>query len=375
MERKKIGTTDIIYNSTIAICLSASFFSQISGIKELRYISYSGLFIGLMLCYVYGFKKWRIIPAYIKCYLVLILYGSVCCLNINMNFSSIYYVVFWLSAVLIFISGITFNARITIVNIVFMLSQLAIIKEVHLDFSLLAFLKSSTSTAEINAPAFIFPSFFIYHLYKGNKWMALLNLFVSIIFFKRIVFIAIMVVIGIYCYQRYISKKSFKRINPIFFISINIIYILTTISFANGTFNDFLYHTFGISVGELSMGRNTLYRILTKEFANSDILSLLFGHGAASTYSIMNMRTADDLHNDVLKITFDNGIILFVIFFYYLYKEANNWPKLSLAVMMNIFFLTDNTLIYTIVIMAFFFVNQEFEQNNIPDETEHCIPN
>lgn len=43
--------------------------------------------------------------------------------------------------------------------------------------------------------------------------------------------------------------------------------------------------------------------------------------------------------------------------------------------MMNIFFLTDNTLIYTIVIMAFFFVNQEFEQNNIPDETEHCIPN
>lgn len=354
--------TDKLYNAAILICLCSGFISRILGVSELRYLQYIGLAVGPVLCLIYGVKRLRIVPSQVICYIVLICFGSLSCLD--MEFTKVSYLMFWLSAVLLFLPYHKFEVRMGLINLVFAVTQLARIESLNLDLSWMAFLKSSASSAETNGPTFVFALFFIYQLYKGNKWLCALNLVCSVIFFKRIALIAMMVCILIFLFRKYMSKeRAFAPLcgaNLLVIICLlNILYVFGTVLFVNGFFADMIRST-GVSVGELTMGRNTLYKYVVKDFLNSDIFQFLFGHGTASCISLLNRHGIhDDLHNDVFKILYEYGAVIFLLFFYFLYRNANTWYRLSLSVMVNVFFLSDNTLIYASVIITFFLVSHE----------------
>lgn len=352
---------DKLYNLTIGLIFCGSFLGKITGIVEFKYMIYLlTLSIGTYFCHKYGIKKMHILPSYILAYILLILYGSLSCLSLDFN--SIAYIVFWLCAVSLFLPYCDFAVNMKVLNLLFVISQLAIIPNLYIDFSLSAFFKSATSTVETNTPNFIFALFFIYHLFKGNKFYAVLNFCCIIIFFKRIIVIAVLICIILYVVHRIYGQKKTVKINPLLFVTANFLYLYITIAFANGNFNKMLHQLTGISVGELSMGRNTLYKLVGNDFVHSDLFNIVFGHGTASCSNFLMRYRIGDLHNDILKLAYEQGIVVFSLFIYLLYKHAKTWFGLSLTIMMNIFFLTDNTLIYTMVSLIYFLVYQEYEK-------------
>lgn len=361
-------SNDIIYSIIIIISLTANFWTRVLDNTSVRYLQYIGLVAGLLFCCIYGFKKMYIVPSYIKGYILLIVYSIVSCISYTPN--KMAYIIFWSSAVLMFLPYNKFKINFKIINVIFFVLQFSLISSLHIDLSIMAFLKSSTSSAEINAPAFIFPLFFVYFLHKNDKLMLILNIIGIIVFAKRIVIISVVVVLVLYFARKYLYKNKRIIINPLLFVGANIAFLYLTILFARGEYDYYLQNNTSLSIGELSMGRNTLYRIVGTDFLKSDLIQYLFGHGTASVLSLLSSFKIGDLHNDILKIAYEYGMIVFFVFFYLLYRNVRSWASLSLVVMSNIFLFTDNALIYSPVITTFFLIYQELDNSETVELTE-----
>lgn len=307
-------TCDIAYSIIIILSLTANAWSYALENPDIRYIQYIGLFAGPIFCWLYGFKKLYIVPSYIKSYILLIVYGIISCLDYAPE--KTHYIVFWSSSVLLFLPYNKFKINLKIINIIFAISQFCIISDMHLDLTWMAFLKSTISSVERNAPAFVFPLFLVYFLYKSDKWMCALNTIGIIIFGKRIIIVAFIGVLILYIGRKYFWKNKQPSIHPLVFVGANMIYLYMTILFANREFNHFLQQITGLSIGELTMGRNQLYKLVVTDFSKSDLIQYLFGHGIMSEQSIYcNLNITNDVHNDILKIAYEYGIICFCVFF------------------------------------------------------------
>lgn len=204
--------------------------------------------------------------------------------------------------------------------------------------------------------AFVFGAFAVYYLIKRNKVMTLINCVLAVVALKRIVLLAVIV-----CAVVLIIPGRIKKIilSPIFGISVNMIYLIFTLLFSNGVFDEISKNLTDLSANALSQGRQVIWKKTANEIASNPGAYILFGLGPDGALKLTPMKTIDDswlLHNDVLKIFSEYGAIVFIIFFYYLYKSRHLEIKIF-ALYFNLLMLTDNVLLYAFVVFFLIFLS------------------
>jgi len=226
------------------------------------------------------------------------------------------------------------------------------------NFSAEAFYASDTSSVE-GGLSFIYGFLAIYFWEKKKKWHFLLNFILVLLSLKRIVFIGVIVVIFLT-----LSPKRLHRFitNRIFLIVFNMAFIIIIHLFVNGYFDEFLRNLTGLSIGQFTGGRNTLYSLVLDGQVFSG-LDYLLGIGQGGTTNILANYFGHVflLHNDIIKIAVEHGYLIFVLFLFMLYQTKNE-KVLRLTIFLNILFLTDNTLIYQAVYLMYFLIVHKYEQ-------------
>jgi len=259
---------------------------------------------------------------------------------------------FLFSSISIFIISYNFRFNIYFINISLIIFYfLFYFNKIKLDFTILSFLTSKTSTTETNISSFLFTILSLYFFYvKKYKWF-FINLIMIILTYKRITFSSFVIVFLFINYNTLLKKHKptiFIKLF-IFVIILNYLYVYFSYMFGSGYFDRFIYKYIGLSPGYFTQGRSTLIYILTKYIKNDFYKGFFIGYGQGFLPLILQnkLRYTQLIHNDVFKLFFEHGIFIFTLFFYFLYKYFN----LFLALILNLFMLTDNILIYTPVII------------------------
>lgn len=275
-----------------------------------------------------------------------------------LGITGFYQLFFIISASLPFIIFNKYEFNWRFISLIFMFSFLILTSysSFSIDLSIESFLKSETSSFETNQHPFVFGIMTLFFLYKRDKLFFILNLIFVIISFKRIVFIGLLFAIPIVLLER--KNIIILRNKRWLLLVLNLLYIYTIILFSAGAFNETIEQFSGISIGELTQGRNNILVTVVDQFTEMNILEKLFGMGQGFTYDLSISVIGHAPHNDILSILIDHGILIFVLFFYYAYQETNVFP----VVYTNFLFLTDNTLIYTVYIFIFLLMINNYDK-------------
>jgi hypothetical protein len=287
------------------------------------------------------------------------------------NFSkyAIFETIFLLVSILPFITKakIQFNPKL-----IFYLTSLAfLIKnglEIGITISWESFLKSETSMTESNIFPFIFGFFAIFFLKNGEKKLFILSFLLTILTFKRIVFLSLVISLFIY-----LTRLDRSRILPYIFVLGNFLWILISYFVTTDLFYDISMEISNLPPAHLTQGRSTVYAFLFDNFKQNPVINSFFGAGATQTRIILERLDAgiDLIHNDSLKIFIDYGIPVFILFFFKLIK--NNKGAVIFSVFLNILFFTDNTLIYAPVLFLFLLLSEETRTYNINKNVNYNI--
>lgn len=200
--------------------------------------------------------------------------------------------------------------------------------------------------------AFPVGMFAVYFLYKKRYGWFLFNLIIAILAFKRIALLGILV-----CVLLYFLPKRVRSLflNPYLITAIMLIGIVIQIEIAAGTYNDLISSTFGVSAGQLLMGRQQIWSRAIS-FADFDYLSYLFfglGHGVLTgflegSYSAKNVL----LHSDILLLSLEHGFVFLLIFSFLLNNHKLHLHR-ALSLYLTVLALSDNILIYQHVMIPY----------------------
>lgn len=161
---------------------------------------------------------------------------------------------------------------------------------------------------------------------KPLKIILSVAVFISMLLvLKRAGIIGFLLAIAIYLLVE--SKLTFniKRITVFVLVSFVLVYVFSY-------FNTLLDNSLSERFTEEEGGRFSIYATVIHQFAKSDIVSIIFGHGWDSVTKIplMDGRSA---HNDFLEILYDFGIIAFFLYIWFVIKliktTINNVKKKS----------------------------------------------
>ena len=287
-----------------------------------------------------------------------------------LGFSGLSQLFFISIASLPFIINNDFKFNWRYVSLIFILSFLilSLYSSFSIDFSLLSFLKSETSSLETNQHPFVFGIMTLFFLYKRDKLFFILNLIFVIISFKRIVFIGLLFAIPIVLLER--KNIIILRNKRWLFLVLNLLFIYTIFLFTTGAFNQAIEQFTGISIGEFTQGRNNILTPVVDYYIEMSIFEKLFGLGQGFAYDFSIFEIGHALHNDVLSILIDHGLLIFILFSYYAYQEVNIFP----VVYTNFLFLTDNTLIYTVYIFIFLLMINNYSKYKVRPTYDKLIP-
>ncbi len=149
---------------------------------------------------------------------------------------------------------------------------------------------------------------------------------------------------------------KFKTYIPWVAVIFNLLYFTCSYNLAKGNFDDVIFEYTGLSSNAFTMGKESLYVNNFAHYQIDNIFHFVFGIGSISIF--MDRQ----LHNDIMKIMIENGCLIFMIFWFFFYRNCGI-RILPYLLYLNLLFMTDNTLIYVPVIffMCFFtrMVNQE----------------
>lgn len=206
----------------------------------------------------------------------------------------------------------------------------------------------------------IFGAAFIFYLLRKNKLMAFLCLILTVVGAKRIIFIAVFAVIGLYFMLRPFRKVLLanKPLVIIFAILINLLVGFALYGLSQGVFDDVIFKLTGIPPNWLFSGRVAMYKDVFDYVGNVPLLPK--GLGYIGTLLVDKKIHYNDffehMHSDVLKYMIEFGLLLFVIVFGFMYKMAlKHFHAFILIVYFNIFMFTDNpSILYEFYI--FFFI-------------------
>lgn len=358
MKIEKLKTYSI-YLTLIIMNLGVGFTGK--GLDAFRYLKYFPAVLGLFFLFLNRFKlnnlsiKNNPVNA---AFFILIINGILHFPILNeIGYEQLFFI---LAAMLPFLVFKQYIINWKFISIIYILGYLVAISgnDLLINFSLDQFLTSDTSSAETNQHPFVFGILTILFLYKQDKKYFLLNLIFVIISFKRIVFLGVLASIPFVLIERH--RRNILKNKRWLFLFANVIVLFIIISFSQGLYDNLIKDITGLSVGQFTMGRNTLYKPIVDKFFEMNFFEKLFGLGQAFTYNLSISNIGDAPHNDLLVLLLDQGIFVFILFFLLIYKSKIVYP----IIFTNMLFLTDNTLIYTFYLFAFFLIINNIKENN-----------
>ncbi len=217
-----------------------------------------------------------------------------------------------------------------------------------------------------------------YFLYTNKRVKAFICLLVTVLSFKRI---ALITVILMFAFYKFIPRR--KRVSPVLINIAKIVFIIIPIVLTiicNYEFAEWLYDTFAINIYELTLGRFEMISVLVE----SD--NLVYGLG--STIKVLDVEYSDrimegvanhvSVHNDILRIYLDTTIVGTVAFTCCSFNAAK---KCYASFFLMLYMLTDmifnhltasgSVTMWILVYMSIYYFNNESAMaadNNIFDK-------
>jgi hypothetical protein len=213
---------------------------------------------------------------------------------------------------------------------------------------------------------FFFGLFFLFFLLRKNYIFALINLIFIILSFKRIVFVGILLCTLLYLLPQRLKKLLINRVNLIVF---NLLVIVLFFFLSNGFFDEIVREITGLSIGHFTQGRSTFFTLVYPDLIAIKEQVVFFGIGQGNLLEILyeNLGVRSLFHNDVFKLFAENGLLVFILFFHFLFKNKTN-NQLILCVFFNLLLITDNVLTYAPVLLLFLIIIDHLKQ-----EDPQCI--
>ena len=184
--------------------------------------------------------------------------------------------------------------------------------------------------------AFVFLIFECFYLYMGKRKNAIISLILCILSFKRISMLA---AIGFFIFSKWIVVK--KAVNKKIVIVTTVVFVLLpvlTCLMLNDTLEAWFYQIFHVTLNEITLTRSSRIEAVI----NSG--QIKYGLGSVTTYltkylnalhgSIFSNR---NLHNDLVKIYLECGILGSIVFTY-IYMKAASVSRMLFVMMCYIFF-------------------------------------
>ena len=227
----------------------------------------------------------------------------------------------------------------TILNYLFVLYVIVFLKNFAGQLTL-ANLKS-ISFANSYSPfeselAFVFLIFECFYLYMGKRKNAIISLILCILSFKRISMLA---AIAFFIFSKWIVVK--KAVNKKIVIVTTVVFVLLpvlTCLMLNDTFEAWFYQTFHVTLNEITLTRSSRIEAVI----NSG--QIKYGLGSVTTYLTKYLNALHgsnfsnrNLHNDLVKIYLECGILGSIVFTY-IYMKAASVSRMLFVMMCYIFF-------------------------------------
>ena len=227
----------------------------------------------------------------------------------------------------------------TILNYLFVLYVIVFLKNFAGQLTL-ANLKS-ISFANSYSPfeselAFVFLIFECFYLYMGKRKNAIISLILCILSFKRISMLAAIV---FFIISKWIVVK--KAVNKKIVIVTTVVFVLLpvlTCLMLNDTLEAWFYQTFHVTLNEITLTRSSRIEAVI----NSG--QIKYGLGSVTTYLTKYLNALHgsnfsnrNLHNDLVKIYLECGILGSIVFTY-IYMKAASVSRMLFVMMCYIFF-------------------------------------
>ena len=184
--------------------------------------------------------------------------------------------------------------------------------------------------------AFVFLIFECFYLYMGKRRNAIFSLILCILSFKRISMLASM---AFFIFSKWIVVK--KAVNKKIVIVTTVMFVLLpvlTCLILNDTLEAWFYQTFHVTLNEITLSRSS--RI--EAAINSG--QIKYGLGSVTTYLTKYLNALHgsnfsnrNLHNDLVKIYLECGILGSIVFTY-IYMKAASVSRMLFVMMCYIFF-------------------------------------
>lgn len=170
--------------------------------------------------------------------------------------------------------------------------------------------------------AFVFLIFECFYLYMGKRKNAIISLILCILSFKRISMLA---AIGFFIFSKWIVVK--KAVNKKIVIVTTVVFVLLpvlTCLMLNDTLEAWFYQIFHVTLNEITLTRSSRIEAVI----NSG--QIKYGLGSVTTYLTKYLNALHgsnfsnrNLHNDLVKIYLECGILGSIVFTYIYMKAAS----------------------------------------------------
>ena len=184
--------------------------------------------------------------------------------------------------------------------------------------------------------AFVFLIFECFYLYMGKRKNAIISLILCILSFKRISMLAAIV---FFIFSKWIVVK--KTVNKKIVILTTVVFVLLpvlTCLMLNDTLEAWFYQTFHVTLNEITLTRSSRIEAVI----NSG--QIKYGLGSVTTYLTKYLNALHgsnfsnrNLHNDLVKIYLECGILGSIVFTY-IYMKAASVSRMLFVMMCYIFF-------------------------------------
>ena len=227
----------------------------------------------------------------------------------------------------------------TILNYLFVLYVIVFLKNFAGQLTL-ANLKSISFTNSYSPfeseLAFVFLLFECFYLYRGKRKNAIISLILCILSFKRISMLGAIV---FFIFSKWIVVK--KTVNKKIVIVTSGVFVLLpvlTCLMLNDTLEAWFYQTFHVTLNEITLTRSSRIEAVI----NSG--QIKYGLGSVTTYLTKYLNALHgsnfsnrNLHNDLVKIYLECGILGSIVFTY-IYMKAASVSRILFVMMCYIFF-------------------------------------
>ncbi|MEY4764997.1 MAG: hypothetical protein RI907_1670, partial [Pseudomonadota bacterium] len=186
-----------------------------------------------------------------------------------------------------------------------------------------------------------------------RRWVIfLLSAFLAVISLKRIALLGAFAA----CVFVFVPRKlGMRLINKWTMLAVNVIVLFIGIVYAHGTFDHAIENRTGQSANQLGMGRRYAQHEAAKTIVDAPYKFVVFGQGAGRAYDAATkgagMLTKINMHNDLLKLMYEFGLVFFCVFFFLLY-DTPSYKQRVILLYYNFLLFTDNALIYYFVLFC-----------------------